>query len=117
MMTNGSVCEGNEIAFVGKSTWESSQSPGRPAEINLLELLIELTRSNDRLVDELATAQQRLGQAIDYAGDSRSRAALGKALVVHARKRQMKVAAQLRANRAKALALLAELASSRGRRN
>ena len=111
MMTGGSVCAANKIAFVGKTSHESSRSQDRAEEINLLELLIELTRSNDRLVDELATAQKRLGQAIDYAGDSRSRAELGKALVVHARKRQMKVAAQLRANRAEAFALLAELAS------
>ena len=106
MMISGSVYPTMKIACVGKPTQESTHARG----FALLKRLVALTQSNDRLVADLATAQRRLAQAIDYASDSRSRASLGAALVVHARKKKTMVATQLRANRVEALALLAELA-------
>ena len=109
-MISQSTCREKKIAFVGKKDRQTSQTPDQTSGINVLERLIQLTRSNDRLVAELATAHHRLGQAIEYAGESRTRAVLGATLVEHARKKQAKVSAQLRANRIESLALLAKLA-------
>ncbi len=40
---------------------------------NPFERLIQITRSNDRLVAELGQARRRLGQAVAYASDPESR--------------------------------------------
>ena len=72
-----------------------------------LERLIEITRSNDLLMVQLAEARRRVGQAERYAADPGSRGALAGALVANARRRRGEILDRLAANRAEALALLA----------
>ena len=107
----------DSIAFPG---WSSSSVDGRndsrrgeASATNPLEQLVQLRRSNDRLVVELKQARRRLGQAMEFAGDPKSGGNLAITLVVHTRKNHTRVLKQLRANRLQALELLAQLAVER----
>ncbi len=117
MMTSDTTCLDLDIAFTGSTRPISHQYP-RPCEeqataTNPLERLIQLTRSNDRLVVQLKKARRRLGQAIEFASDPKSGGDLAISLVALAQKNQTRVLKQLRANRHEALELLAGLSAGR----
>lgn len=80
---------------------------------NPIEQMIQLRRSNDRLVDELKQARHRLSQAMEFARDQKSGGNLAISLVAHTRKNHTRVLKRLRANRFQALELLARLAVER----
>ncbi len=107
MTTLNTPATRDQFAFAG-----SAAGRGRTGRVdhsggNSLTRLIEITRSNDRLVVELAAAQHRFAQAIAYVADPKSRPQLAAALVAHARKKQTAVLDQLRLNRSEALRILA----------
>ena len=100
----------NDFAVAGSIARPSSPAERSDIEIRAVgpfERLIQITRSNDRLLIELAAAKRKLRQARDYQFDPDSHVALGNALVAHARKGQVRVLARLRENRLEALRLLA----------
>lgn len=84
-------------------------APGRPGggHPDPLRRLVEIARSNDLLLAQLAEARRRTEQAEGFAADARARVALGSALVAHARRRRSEILVRLAANRREAVAILA----------
>ncbi len=74
---------------------------------NPLERLVEIMRSNDRLMGELAASRERIDRARAYLDAPGSNARFGSAHLDRCRARHSAILAWLRANRIEALALLA----------
>ena len=111
MTTTSAVSVAANYFSLAGSLPASVRSPTPRTSPSPLERLVQITRSNDHLIAELEEARRRFDQAVAYAGDSRSRSALGKALILHAQEKQARVLAQLRSNRTEALTILAQRAT------
>lgn len=106
MANPGLVGVGMDVAVAGSARL-GRRARRDAAAVGPFERLVQITRSNDDLLGELAVARRRVARAEAYAVDPRSRGRLGRALVAHARERQAAILDRLRANRREAMAILA----------
>ncbi len=106
-----SVVRGNSASYSQPTMMTRPKPAGRPATnppalANPLERLAQLIRSNDRLLDDLATSRQRIVAALTYLDKPGCNARFASAHLDRCRNRHAAILAQLRANRIEALDLL-----------